>query len=273
MRIIMVSLDRTQKIAHTFYREGAMAWTALSTAVFTVGSFHVSWIDLIGYIGALVALMTFCMTTMLYLRFAALCTNVLLFSFGVLTGMYPTMVLHLVLFPINTFKILQILRLVGSAERPASEGGLSFASLKPLMTRRRLPAGATLMRKGDVADKLYYLDDGKLSIPEFNKTLDAGAVIGEIGVFAAEQRRTATLVCLTDCDLYELTERRTKELYFQNPAFGFAVMQLIITRLLENQQAPALRIPVLPVAADPSGATLVPEQSVMPAILAASPAA
>jgi hypothetical protein len=35
--------------------------------------------------------------------------------------------------------------------------------------------------------------------------------------------------------VYELTERKTKELYFQNPAFGYAVMQLIIGRLLENQ--------------------------------------
>jgi CRP/FNR family cyclic AMP-dependent transcriptional regulator len=226
----------------------------------------VSWIDLIGYIGALFALTTFCMTTMLHLRFAALSTNVLLFTFGLLTGMYPTMVLHLMLFPINSFKILQIFKLVRSTKCPGSEGGLSFASLKPLMTRQRLPAGTTLMRKGDVADKLYYLDGGRLAIPEFNKTLEAGAVIGEIGVFAVEQRRTATLICLTDCDLCELTERRTKELYFQNPAFGYAVMQLIITRLLENQQPAGPGIDVLPVDADPSDATLVPNQSVVPAI-------
>ncbi|MGA8690585.1 MAG: hypothetical protein WB662_11940 [Methyloceanibacter sp.] len=56
-------------------------------------------------------------------------------------------------------------------------------------------------------------------------------------MFAPDRRRTATVVvCSTDCVVYELTERKTKEMYFQNPAFGFAVMQLIIGRLLENQQ-------------------------------------
>jgi CRP-like cAMP-binding protein len=61
-------------------------------------------------------------------------------------------------------------------------------------------------------------------------------VIGEIGVFSPDRRRTATVVvCSTDCVAYELTERKTKELYFQNPAFGYAVMQLIVGRLLENQ--------------------------------------
>jgi CRP/FNR family transcriptional regulator, cyclic AMP receptor protein len=237
-------------------------WSGFSLAI---GSFTVTWIDLIGYAGALVALTCFCMTTMLHLRFATLGTNVLLFTFGLLTGMYPTMLLHMVLFPINSFKILQILKLVSRADRPPEQGGLSFASLKPLMTRRRFPAGATLMRKGDVADKLYYLNDGRLVISEIDKALEPGAVIGEIGVFAADQRRTATIVCLTDCELYELTERRTKELYFQNPAFGYAVMQLVITRLLENQTPRAPQI-VLPQPLDPAEATLVPQAPLAPDI-------
>lgn len=75
---------------------------------------------------------------------------------------------------------------------------------------------------------------------ELGKTLGPGAVIGEIGVFAPDHRRTATVVaCSTDCVVYELTERKTRELYFQNPAFGYAVMQLIIRRLLENRRGPA----------------------------------
>jgi hypothetical protein len=191
-----------------------------------------------------------------HLRFAGLGTNVVLFTFGFLTGMYPNDA-DMVLFPVNSFKIVQILKLVGRAERPPGEGGLSFASLKPLMTRRRFPACTTLMRKGDVADKLYYLDSGRLAIAEIDKTLEPGAVLGEIGVFDADQRRTATIVCLTDCDVYELTERRTKGLYFQNPAFGYAVMQLIIARLLENQQAGNPRIVAPSIAPHPSGATLV----------------
>jgi hypothetical protein len=35
--------------------------------------------------------------------------------------------------------------------------------------------------------------------------------------------------------IYEITEGKAKELYFQDPSFGYAVLQLIITRLTENQ--------------------------------------
>jgi len=44
----------------------------------------------------------------------------------------------------------------------------------------------------------------------------------------------ATVVCNTDCEVYELSDIKAKELYFQNPSFGYAVLQIITGRLLEN---------------------------------------
>ena len=44
----------------------------------------------------------------------------------------------------------------------------------------------------------------------------------------------ATVVCDTDCEVYEFSDIKAKELYFQNPSFGYAVLQIIIGRLLEN---------------------------------------
>jgi CRP-like cAMP-binding protein len=93
-----------------------------------------------------------------------------------------------------------------------------------------------LVSKGDQADAIYYLVDGELEIVGLNKTLKPGAVVGEIGVFAPNQRRTASVVCRTDCDLFELTEHKAKELFFQDRSFSFAVMQLIISRLVENNE-------------------------------------
>ena len=104
------------------------------------------------------------------------------------------------------------------------------------MKRRRLVAGEMLVRKGDKADKLYYLLDGELEVVELNKILTPGAIIGEIGVFAPKQTRTATVKCRVDCNVYELTEHKAKELYFQDRSFGFAVLQLIIARLVENNE-------------------------------------
>jgi CRP-like cAMP-binding protein len=78
--------------------------------------------------------------------------------------------------------------------------------------------------------------DGELEILDFNKVLNPGAVVGEIGVFTPNQVRTATVVCRTECILFELSENKAKQLYFQNRTFGFAVLQLIIARLIENNE-------------------------------------
>ncbi|MGH7247021.1 MAG: cyclic nucleotide-binding domain-containing protein, partial [Pseudomonadota bacterium] len=67
--------------------------------------------------------------------------------------------------------------------------------------------------------------------------LQPGAVLGEIGIFSRERKRMATVVCTTDCELYELTEDKAKQLYFQDRAFGISVLQLIINRLLEDIRA------------------------------------
>ena len=64
----------------------------------------------------------------------------------------------------------------------------------------------------------------------------------DLDVETRDQKRTATVECVGNCEVYEISESRTKQLYFQNPAFGFAVMKVVIGRLAENasvQQAAA----------------------------------
>ena len=57
-----------------------------------------------------------------------------------------------------------------------------------------------------------------------------------VGLFAPEPLRTASVKCLTDCRVYEVSGGRAKELFFQNRQFGFAMLQLIIGRMLENAE-------------------------------------
>jgi Cyclic nucleotide-binding domain len=70
----------------------------------------------------------------------------------------------------------------------------------------------------------------------FWKTTQGWRRFGEIGVFAHNQVRTATVVCRTDCTLFELTEQKVRELYFEDGTFGYAVLQLIIQRLIEHNE-------------------------------------
>jgi CRP/FNR family transcriptional regulator, cyclic AMP receptor protein len=193
------------------------------------------WITVLGYAASTTVLATFCMSTMLPLRVLAISSNVLFSSYGALAHIYPVMILHLILLPVNTVRLVQIRRLVqGLAKAQTKE--LTVEALLPFMTRRNLKAGEILIRRDDCADRIFYLVNGEvqLELDELKKTLGRGTLLGEIGVFAQDHKRTATVRCVTDCELYELTEAKAKEIYFQNPAFGYAILRIIITRLLED---------------------------------------
>jgi CRP-like cAMP-binding protein len=176
---------------------------------------------------------------MIPLRVLALASNVLFMAYGYADHLYPVLILHAMLFPVNAFRLVQFQQLVRDMRQAKTEE-LSIQSLLPFMTRRKFAAGETLVRKGEIADRLYYLVDGELEIADINKVLKSGAIVGEIGVFAPNQKRTSTIVCRTEGTLFELTESKAKQLYFQDRSFGFAVLQLIISRLVENNERLAL---------------------------------
>jgi CRP/FNR family transcriptional regulator, cyclic AMP receptor protein len=190
-------------------------------------------VDFVGYAASATVLATFCMSTMIPLRVIAILSNILFSLFGFWAHIYPVMLLHLILFPVNIVRLMQIRYVVRGISQRAD---LSIEGILPFMVRRRFRAGETLMRKGEQADRLFYLVDGQIEVVEIRKTLSSGTVVGEIGVFAQHQQRMATVVCLTDCELYELSARRAKELYYQDPSFGYAVLQTIIGRLIENME-------------------------------------
>jgi CRP/FNR family transcriptional regulator, cyclic AMP receptor protein len=201
----------------------------------TVGESNMSLVDALGYAASAAVLATFCMKTMIPLRMAALGSNVLFIAYGYFDHLIPVLMLHSVLLPVNTIRLVQFQRLV-RAMRDAHSTDLSINCLLPYMNHRNMPAGEVLVRKGDKADRLYYLVDGELEVADFNKVLRPGNVVGEIGIFARDQVRTATVVCRSDCKLLELTEQKAREMYFEDRSFGFAVLQLIIQRLKENNE-------------------------------------
>jgi CRP/FNR family cyclic AMP-dependent transcriptional regulator len=202
------------------------------------------WITILGYAASATVLATFCMSTMMPLRMLAIASNLLFSSYGALAHIYPVMILHLILLPINTIRLFQIRRLIqGVAKAQTTE--LTIESLLPYMTRRNFTAGEILIHRDARADRMFYLLNGdvQVELEELKKTLGPGTLLGEIGVFAKDHKRTATVRCVTDCEVYELTEAKAKEIYFQNPAFGYAILRIIITRLLEDLRLSEARIP------------------------------
>jgi CRP-like cAMP-binding protein len=72
------------------------------------------------------------------------------------------------------------------------------------------------------------------ALPRTLRVAEVDIDIGEIGVFARDQKRMATVQCISACQILELTEAKAKEIYYQNPAFAYAVLQVIISRLMED---------------------------------------
>jgi hypothetical protein len=208
----------------------------------------VNWMEVLGYAASLSVLITFLMSTMVPLRVVAIASNVLFASYGAVAHIYPVMILHVILLPINVIRLFQLMRLIRGI-RAAEISELPIDSLLPFMTHRIVTAGHTLIEKGADADRMYYLARGRLKIAEIDKFVEAGAVLGEIGIFARDQKRMATVVCIEDCEIYELSGSKAKQLYFQDRAFSLAVLQLIIARLMEDIRLSA-----------PSAAALAPFQ-------------
>ena len=114
------------------------------------------------------------------------------------------------------------------ADTPVSEW------LLPHMTRRQVKAGTTLWHKGDKATEMLYLESGQLNLLEYDEAIGPGSLVGEIGLFAPDNRRTRTIVCATDCTLYGLSAEAMALLYYENPKLGYHVMRVIVARLLHD---------------------------------------
>jgi CRP/FNR family transcriptional regulator, cyclic AMP receptor protein len=138
------------------------------------------WIEALGYIAAACTLATYSMKTMIPLRISGIIANCFFIAFGFFGAIYPTLILHVILLPLNAVRLYQMLQLVRRV-REASEGDLSMDWLKPFMTRRRWHQGDILFSKGDVADTLFYIVSGRFHLNEIDIDVGHGQLIGDSG--------------------------------------------------------------------------------------------
>jgi hypothetical protein len=169
--------------------------------------------------------------TMVPLRSLTVASN-LAFLGAALSALNPvSLLLYCVLIPLNTLRLVEIVRLTRKVTQAANGQDLSGIWLKPYMRSHRLRAGTTLFRQGDKADALYLLAEGDIELVEIGKHLQLGELFGEISFFAPDGRRTRTARCVTDCLVLSIGEAPFKQLYFENPKFAFQVVNLITQRL------------------------------------------
>lgn len=195
---------------------------------------HTEWPMWFGYAAVASSIVTCAMKTMIPLRIVSMTCNALFIIYGFFTGIYPTLILNLVLLPLNTLRLQQMRKLIQDVEAAASYGETSIDWLKPFMASRKFRKGDIVFRKGDLADAMYYSVTGRYRLSEMGIEIPAGQVFGDLGLLAPGNRRTQTIECLEDGEVLTATYQQVKELYFQNPQFGFYFLRLTSERLFEN---------------------------------------
>jgi CRP/FNR family transcriptional regulator, cyclic AMP receptor protein len=187
-----------------------------------------------GYAAALLTLAAFFMTDTVRLRQIALASNVAYAAWAGAAHLYPTLLLHCLLFPLNAWRLRQLLRERGLIERAMTASEVSPAWLTPFMDRRRYTKDAVLFRRGDPADGLYFLAQGTLMIEELGVELFPGALLGEIGIFSPDGKRTQTVRAEEPSIVYVMRRDEVLALYRRDPAFGIYLVRLITSRLVED---------------------------------------
>ena len=193
---------------------------------------------LLGILGVGLTLASFWVRSMIPLRTLALTGNVVLLIYGLVVygliwSQAPSYLISGVLIPLNAVRLWEIKKL--SREIAAATQDSPFSQwLLPHMRRRAFKAGEVVFRKGDVADRIVYVAQGEMKMAEVGETIGPGQLIGEIGLFSPDKRRTQTIVCATDGELYEMTDEMIFQLYYQNPKLGFYFMRLVVERLLKD---------------------------------------
>lgn len=189
--------------------------------------------DAIGYLGAMFVVTTYSMRTMVPLRIAGIASNVLLIVYGYFAPAYPTLFLHLILLPLNAWRLREMLELIREVTAAAT-GDLSMDWLKPFMDKKTLKPGQILFRRGDVADEMFFVISGRLRLRELGVDILPGALVGELGLLAPGRTRTQTLESVEKTELQRISYDRLEQLYFQNPHFGVYFLRLTTARLFEN---------------------------------------
>jgi CRP/FNR family cyclic AMP-dependent transcriptional regulator len=199
----------------------------------TMGGLTLTWIDAIGYLGACFSIATFSMKTIIPLRVFGITSNVIFIIYSLSNHVYPSLLVNAVLLPLNAWRLREMLRLVKKV-RAASGGDLSMEWLKPFMSRRAVAQGEVLFERDAVADAMFYALSGRYRLRELGIDIGPGQVVGELGLLAPENRRTATLECTEAGEVLSIGYQQVRELYFQNPEFGFYFLRLTTERLFQN---------------------------------------
>ena len=198
--------------------------------------------EVIGVAAAAASLYAAYSRTIISLRVAAIVANALAMMYSYSHGTYPTFALNAILLPLNSWRLHLMVKLVRDIET-ATNSDMNVDWLLPYTRPMHFRAGDIIMERGAYATEAFYIVSGEVELVELGETFGKGTLLGEIGLFAPDGKRTMTVRCKTDVHAAIIDYDRFKELYFQNPQFGFRLLHLIVARLQSSRELPRSAVP------------------------------
>jgi CRP-like cAMP-binding protein len=189
--------------------------------------------NVLGAIGGLCYVASVSMATVIPLRIAAIASAFFFLGSGIFAHSFPSIFLYAILLPLNSLRLYQLIELIKKVRATASSD-LSMDWLEPFMTKRKYKTGEIVFRKGDVADQMFLAEKGKYLVSELNLELRPGHIFGEMGLLTSGFQRTQSVECIESGHLLTISYDKVRELYFENPEFGFYFLRLVGERLLQN---------------------------------------
>lgn len=213
-------------------------------------------VDIVAVGAVLTNIAAYAMRTMVPLRMAAISTNVLFIAYSLMSGVVPTLILHAMLLPLNTYRLIQMQRLLSDVTEACGKD-LQFDWLRDFTTKRSFNAGDVLFERGAPASEMFILLSGRCRLRDLAREFVAGDVIGELGLVTSNNVRTRTVECVEPTDALVISYDELKRLCLQNPQFSFYFLKLATARLLNTISAleednKSLRLP--PAAPEPQAA-------------------
>jgi hypothetical protein len=199
--------------------------------------------QLLGIAALLVLLASAAMQTIIWLRILAIVANLLIVLGGLALHDYVVAVLGVLILAVNAWRLVEMRRLV-TATREATAGSgapITIDWLLPYMEPLALPRDTVVFHKDAASDAMYFISHGRVRFEELGIEMGKGALFGEIGVFSHDKRRTATAKVVEDSSILRISAAKVRELYYQNPDFGFFIVGLITRRLMEDAETGKLK--------------------------------
>jgi len=190
-------------------------------------------VEIVALGAVLTNIAAYAMRTMIPLRIAAISTNILFIAYSAMGGVVPTLILHAILLPLNTYRLMQMQRLVRDVDAACS-ADLQFDWIKDFTTRRSFAAGTVLFERGAPASEMYILLSGRCRLNDLHHEFVAGDVIGELGLVTNDNVRTQTIECVEPTEALVVTYVELRRLCLQNPQFNFYFLKLATARLLNT---------------------------------------